>query len=150
MGTSGLAAPEPAESRSDTAVSWPVELGRSLAEVDAGRRIATVRVEDGGIATSSATVRRWERGGRQWHHVFDPRTGEPAAGPWVTVTALGPTCVAANTATTAALVLGHDAPSWLERHEVAALLVHADGTVLRTPGWRAAGVEENPPVGGER
>ncbi|MEO7754464.1 MAG: FAD:protein FMN transferase [Terracoccus sp.] len=144
------AAPEPSDSGSAAGVAWPVELGRSLAEVDAGRPVASVRVEDGGIATSSATVRRWERGGRQWHHVLDPRTGEPAAGPWVTVTALGPTCVAANTATTAALVLGHDAPDWLERHEVAALLVHADGALLRTPAWLAAGVEENAPVGGAR
>ncbi len=59
----------------DVAVAWPVDVGRSLAEVDAGRTTASVRVTEGGIATSSATVRRWERGGRAWHHVFDPRTG---------------------------------------------------------------------------
>ncbi len=68
----------------------------------------------------------------------------------MTVTALGPTCVSANTATTAALVLADDAPEWLEHNEVAALLVHADGSVLRTRSWLAAGIEEQPPAGAAR
>ena len=149
-GDARAAAPDSRPGSRADAVSWPVDLGRSLDEVDAGRRTAAVRVTDGGIATSSATVRRWERGGRRWHHVFDPRTGEPAVGPWVTVTALGHTCVAANTATTAALVLGDDAADWLEGNEVAALLVRADGSILRTRPWVASGVEERPAAGGAR
>lgn len=122
--------------------SWPVAIGRSAADIDGGHLTASVRLGSGGLATSSVTARRWARGGREWHHLFDPRTGEPASGPWVAATALGATCVAANTATTAALVLGLDAEAWLEERDVAALLVATDGRVVRTTAWTAAGLED--------
>jgi len=51
------------------------------------------------------------------------------------VTCAGTSAVAANTASTAAVVLGHDAPAWLTTHDVAARLVATDGTVVRTGGW---------------
>ena len=71
------------------------------------------------------------------HHVVDPRTGRPATGSLRTVTALGDTCVAANTATTAALVLGDDALAWLADRAVTARLTHVDGAVTRLGGWPA-------------
>ena len=90
------------------------------------------------------SARRWRRGGRQWHHLVDPRTGTPAAGCWRTVTALGHTAAAANTATTAAIVLGDAALEWLTARGVAARLVDHEGRVSRTPDWVALGVEEQP------
>jgi thiamine biosynthesis lipoprotein len=97
----------------------------------------TVRVwlEHGGMATSSTRVRRWTRGGTAYHHVLDPRTGQPVVETWSPVSCLGRTAVAANTASTAAIVLGAEAPAWLEAHDVAARLVALDGTVRRTGGW---------------
>ena len=82
----------------------------------------------GGLATSSTPVRRWTRRGAQRHHLLDPRTGRAGAEVWRTVTATGPTCVAANTASTAAVVLGDAAAGWLGEHDVTARLVAADGT----------------------
>jgi FAD:protein FMN transferase len=101
-----------------------------------------VRLGAGGLATSSVSARRWRRGGRQWHHVVDPRTGLPAQGPWRTVTALGRTAAAANAATTASIVLGDAAYAWLVDRQVAARLVDHDGHVTRTPAWTASGIEE--------
>ena len=72
-------------------------------------------------------------------------TPAPACRPrevWRTVTATGPTCVAANTASTAAVVLGADAPSWLDERGVAARLVAADGRTVRPVGGLAAGRQE--------
>jgi thiamine biosynthesis lipoprotein len=43
--------------------------------------------------------------------------------------------VDANTASTAAIVLGEDAPDWLRRHGLPARLVRTDGTVVRVVGW---------------
>jgi thiamine biosynthesis lipoprotein len=94
-----------------------------------------VTLTAGGLATSSTRVRRWTRRGTVHHHVLDPRTGDPAAEVWRTVTATGPTCVAANTATTAAVVLGERAVPWLDRREVTARLVAADGLVRTTGAW---------------
>jgi FAD:protein FMN transferase len=102
---------------------------------------AEVRLTSGGLATSSVSARRWRRGGRQWHHIVDPRTRDPARGPWRTVTALGHTAAAANTASTAALVLGVDAVAWLADRGVAARLVGHDGEVVRTAQWLASGLE---------
>ena len=86
-----------------------------------------VRVRGGGVATSSTTVRPG--------HIIDPATGEPVESPWRTVTVAARSCVAANTASTAAIVLGHEAPKWLAERGLSARLVARDGSVVRVGGW---------------
>lgn len=106
------------------------------------------------LATSSITQRRWTRGGRQMHHIIDPRNGRPAEGPWRTVSVAGPTCVTANTASTAAIVLGKAAPDWLAERALPARLVTHSGAALHVGGWPdegdelpTAGAREGPLVG---
>ncbi|MGN6612035.1 MAG: FAD:protein FMN transferase [Angustibacter sp.] len=111
---------------------WPVAVSEVVGAVDA---VDVVMVPAGGLATSTTLARRWVRGGVPRHHLLDPRTGEPTRGPWRTVSAFGQTAVAANTATTAAIVRGDEALDWLHAKDVAARLVAQDGTVVRTPGW---------------
>ena len=97
----------------------------------------TVAIAAGGLATSSTTVRRWRTTEGIAHHVLDPRTGRPAAEVWRTASVAAASCVDANTASTAAIVLGEDAPRWLESAGVAARLVRLDGRVIVTGGWPA-------------
>lgn len=97
----------------------------------------TITVADGGLATSSTTVRRWSRGGQIVHHIVDPRTGEPAGGPWRTVSVTARSCVDANTASTAAIIRGASAPSWLGDLALPARLVAEDGRVVTVGGWPA-------------
>ena len=79
----------------------------AISEKPGGRPAdALVGLVCGGLATSSTQVRRWKRGGVVRHHLLDPRTGRPAAEVWRTVTAIGSSCTAANTASTASVVLG--------------------------------------------
>jgi FAD:protein FMN transferase len=92
----------------------------------------------GGLATSTTTVRRWQRGGLEFHHIVDPCTGMPAAGRWRTVSVSAQTAVAANTASTAAIVRGEDALAWLRGRGLAARLVDRDGRVSTTAGWPAS------------
>jgi thiamine biosynthesis lipoprotein len=99
----------------------------------------TIRIEHGSLATSSTTVRRWRRGDRDVHHIVDPRTGEPAAVQWRTVSVTASLCVDANAATTAAIVLGPDAPAWLSQRGLPARLVDVAGAVLHLNGWPAQG-----------
>ncbi|WP_028651377.1 FAD:protein FMN transferase [Nocardioides halotolerans] len=113
---------------------WPVAVAERPDDVR-DRPGCVVDLTGGGLATSSTQVRRWRRGGVERHHLLDPRTGLPAAEHWRTVTATGPTCVAANIATAAAVVLGAAAPAWLDRHDVTARLVAVDGGVHGTGGW---------------
>jgi len=95
----------------------------------------TITIASGGLATSSTAVRRWMRGGVPIHHIVDPRTGSPAREVWRTVSVCAGTCVDANTASTAAVVLGEEAPDWLARRGLPARLVGVDGSIVRVAGW---------------
>jgi thiamine biosynthesis lipoprotein len=106
--------------------TWPVAVG------DPGGPGEVVEIASG-LATSSTTRRTWRRGGQVQHHVLDPRTGRPAASYWQTVSVAAATCVEANTASTAAIVLGAAAPVWLG--DLPARLVDATGRVSYTGGW---------------
>jgi FAD:protein FMN transferase len=97
----------------------------------------TVAIGSGGLASSGTTVRRWRAGATVLHHIVDPRTGRPAASPWRTVTVAAVSCVDANVASTAAIVLGDEAPGWLERLGLPARLVSQVGAVVHVAGWPA-------------
>ena len=86
-----------------------------------------VQIRSGGLATSSTTVRP--------DHIIDPATGSPVKSPWRTVTVAARSCVAANTASTAAIVIGDSAPGWLAARGFTARLVANDGAVLRVGNW---------------
>jgi thiamine biosynthesis lipoprotein len=103
-----------------------------------GARGQDVTVSGGGLATSSITVRRWRRAGRPVHHIVDPATGEPAAPVWRTVTVAAASCLDANTASTAAIVLGASATRWLESLGLPARLVDPAGHVVTVGGWPVA------------
>lgn len=87
------------------------------------------------MASSSTIRRRWAHHGQQMHHILDPHTGRPAEPVWRTVTVASNSCVAANTMTTAAVVRGAAARSWLVTQNVPARLVAQDGTVSVLGGW---------------
>lgn len=95
----------------------------------------TVAITSGGVATSGTTVRRWIRGGAVLHHIIDPATSRPADSCWRTVTVVAASCVDANIASTAAIVMGRGAIAWLERQGLAARLVDNEGVVHRVAGW---------------
>jgi thiamine biosynthesis lipoprotein len=129
-GDVAVAGPVPAE-------GWPVGIADGHRDRDVA---ATVALRGGGLATSSTTQRRWRRGGREVHHILDPRTGAPAPVIWRTVSVAAASCVEANTASTAAIVLGATAPAWLWRRRLPARLVRHDGAVVGTCGWAPAAV----------
>lgn len=100
-----------------------------------------VRVGEGGLATSSTGKRRWTSTGRTLHHIIDPRTAAPAESPWLTATVSARSCLAANAASTAAIVLGAEAPQWLGDRGLPARLVSPGGAVTLVGDW-----PEEPPV----
>ncbi|MDP9308276.1 MAG: FAD:protein FMN transferase [Actinomycetota bacterium] len=113
---------------------WPVRVADDhAARLDEGGPVFAVAA--GGLATSGTTVRRWKAGNVTLHHIIDPRTGRPADTPWRTVTVAAGTCVEANVASTAAIVLGDGAPAWLVARGLPARLVAADGSVRAVAAW---------------
>jgi FAD:protein FMN transferase len=112
-------------------VPWQVAVGETPQEPPA----AMVTLSTGGLATSTVLARRWQRGGRALHHLLDPATGRPVEPAWRTVSVVAPTCLAANIASTACIVMGPPAPQWLAGGGLAARLVAGDGAVTRIGDW---------------
>lgn len=117
---------------------WQIALGDDHAAA-VGRPDVTVALHrDCALATSGTTRRRWRHGGRTVHHIVDPRTGDVPEPRWRTASVAAKSTVDANTASTAAIVLGPQAAGWLERRHLPARLVGVDGDVVTTPGWPEA------------
>ena len=116
------------------ATGWQIQLSENSSDpvTDGAENIA---IPWGGVATSSTTVRRWTRGEITLHHIIDPDTGLPVAGPWRTATVVSRDCVAANTAATAAIVLGQRAIPWMDARRLSARLVPAQGEVVLLGNW---------------
>jgi thiamine biosynthesis lipoprotein len=94
-----------------------------------------VVLDEGGLATSSTLAQHWNQDGVAMHHLLDPRTGLPVEPVWRTVSVCAGSCLDANAASTAAIVLGKRAPAWLWQADLAARLVASDGEVYRIAGW---------------
>lgn len=116
---------------------WPVRIAEdSAAPLDSAG--PSVLLAAGGLATSGTSVRRWTTSAGELHHLVDPRTGRPAASFWRTATVTAASCVDANTASTAAVVLGEDALGWLATLGLPARLVRYDDAVSCVAGWPEA------------
>jgi FAD:protein FMN transferase len=116
------------------AEGWSIQTSDdSAAPIDDSEE--AISITSGGIATSSTTVRRWTRGGVVMHHIIDPATGLPADSCWRTASVVAATCVDANIASTAAIVMGRHAVSWLEANRLPTRLVDLAGGVRRVAGW---------------
>ena len=111
---------------------WSVEIRD---RPDGGTVVQTIEIDTGGLATSSTTARTWRRGGRVLHHIMDPRTGAPVPPAWACVSVAAAGCLAANAASTAAVVLGPDAVDWLTARGLPACLLRPTGEVVRLCGW---------------
>jgi len=115
---------------------WPVRVTDDhAAGPDAPGQDVSLAV--GGLATSSVTVRHWTRGDDALHHLLDPATGRPATVVWRTVSVAAASCLDANIATTASMLLGEAAPEWLRERHLPARLVRSDGRVVTVAGWPA-------------
>lgn len=98
----------------------------------------------GALATSSTLHRAWRRGPARLHHLLDPVTARPVEPLLRTVSVAAGTCLAANTASTATMVMGSDGPAWLAGQGLPGRLVHRSGVVELLDGWPAE-AEATPP-----
>jgi thiamine biosynthesis lipoprotein len=131
----------------DIAASGPAPYGGWRVRVTDDHRAGpghpgqTVTITEGGLATSSLTVRRWRRGGRWLHHIMDPTTGAPAGAHWRTVSVVAGSCLDANAASTAAMVRGRGADDWLADRALPARLTRLEGGVVTVAGWPSGAPE---------
>jgi thiamine biosynthesis lipoprotein len=82
--------------------AWPVGV-----ETDAGS--ITLELRSAALATSGRDRRRWRRGGKERHHLIDPRTGCPADTDLLRVTVVAASAVEAEVLAKALFLAGADA-----------------------------------------
>ncbi|WP_407835925.1 FAD:protein FMN transferase [Streptomyces sp. DSM 116496] len=105
-------------------------------EAAPGTDLAWLALAEGAVATSTRLRRRWQRQGRQLHHLIDPGSGAPACGEVATVTVVAAEAHWAEVLAKAALIAGLPAGrSLLEAHGVTGLLVTEDGTAHHAGPW---------------
>lgn len=98
--------------------------------------IAIVRLRNEALATSTTAVRHWRRGGRELHHLINPRTGEPSRSGVVSASVIAPCATEADVFAKAALLLGPaDGARFLDLRGVTGLMVLDDGSRVATERW---------------
>jgi thiamine biosynthesis lipoprotein len=93
--------------------------------------MGSVELHDGAVATSGDYERYFERDGRRYCHILDPRSGWPATH-WQSVAVAASACVAAGACTTVAMLMPEsDALAFLQAQGVRFLAVTAQGQVVQ-------------------
>jgi thiamine biosynthesis lipoprotein len=104
--------------------SWPV-----------GVEHITLQLDSGGLATSGRDRRRWQRGGRELHHLIDPATGEPSETDLLRVTVVAGDAVDAEVAAKSLFLAGSKrAAAEANAAGMPAVLVTEDGRTLLAGG----------------
>ncbi|MEO8485213.1 MAG: FAD:protein FMN transferase [Betaproteobacteria bacterium] len=95
-----------------------------------GASIGGIEVVDGAVATSGDYERAFIVDGRRYCHILDASTGWPAEG-WQSMSVVAPLCVVAGSGATVGMLLGDDAPAWLDAQGFEWLGVDASGALRR-------------------
>ena len=123
----GLAGPCLVNAGGDIAIrggSWTV-----------GVESMTIQLTGGGLATSGRDRRRWQRGGRELHHLIDPSTGAPSLTDLLRVTVVAADAVDAEVAAKSLFLAGSErAAAEADAAETPAVLVTEDGRTLLVGG----------------
>jgi len=104
---------------------WRVGIRHPRAE---GGTVGGIAIADGAVATSGDYERAFVVDGRRYCHILDATTGRPVDG-WQSMSVSAPLCVVAGSGATVGMLLGADAPAWLDAQGVEWLGVDAEGRV---------------------
>lgn len=101
-----------------------------------GQLVAQFELVDQAAATSGDYEQFFIQDGRRYHHILDPRTGDPP-GELQSVTVLAPSCTEADALATLVFVLGVDGLALVERLPgIEAYLVTANGEAVVSSGFQ--------------
>jgi thiamine biosynthesis lipoprotein len=110
--------------------TWPVG-------VQTARGTLTLELSEGALATSGRDRRHWQRGGRELHHLIDPRTGRPSRADLIRVTVVGVDAVVAEVWAKALFLAGADAAvAEADRLGIPSVITTKAGSTLLAGGLR--------------
>ena len=127
-----------ASGRTPAGAPWEIGVADPKRSEDNAPPLTKVRLSDRAISTSAAYERGYTIAGRRYSHIFDPRTGQPAAGV-ASATVIAANNANANALATTLCVLKPEEGIALVRSLAATecLIVTADGRQLRSGGFSA-------------
>lgn len=101
---------------------------------------AVVEAKDVAVVTSGGYQRYFERDGKRYIHILDPRTGIPAESDLLSATVVSPDGTLADALSTAAYVMGLEgaASYWRTHNGFELILIAEDGSVYITEGLENA------------
>ncbi len=133
----GVSGPALIDAGGDIAVSGPRADGAPWSigisnPFQSDQPFETLKIAQGGVATSGRDYRRWLRAGKWQHHLIDPRTGLPAQTDVLSVTVIAPTTFEAEIAAKVIAISGSEQGlAWLEEQPgYAAVIVREDGQAV--------------------
>lgn len=103
-----------------------------------GRVIGFVEVVDKAVVTAGDYQRYFVKDGKRYHHIFDPRSGRPAASGLWSVTIIADSSMEADALSTAVFVMGvKKGLELIERYgQAEAILITSEQKVIVTDGLR--------------
>lgn len=85
---------------------WRIGLQKPFAP--AGEYDDVIEIEEGAVVTSGTYQRYFEKDGKRYHHIIDPKTGYPADREYSSVTIVADSSLYADCLATACYILGQD------------------------------------------
>jgi thiamine biosynthesis lipoprotein len=109
----------------------PWRVGIRHPRVD-GASIGGIEIDDGAVATSGDYERFIVVDGVRYCHILDATTGWPVTH-WQSMSVAAPLCVVAGSGATVGMLLGADAPAWLDAQGAEWIGVDAEGNLRGSP-----------------
>ena len=121
----------------DKPITWGIAIAKPYLadgeQVQDDEDVAILKLSSGAIATSGQDYRRWWHDGRWQHHLIHPHYSRPVSSDVLTATVLATDTLIAEVYAKYCVLLGvTEAMAWLNKHDIAALLIDTNNKVLVT------------------
>ena len=132
----------------DKPIIWGVAIAKpyfaNSEHIQEEEDVAILALSSGAVATSGQDYRRWWHDGRWQHHLIHPHYSRPVGSDILTATVLGTDTLIAEVYAKYCVLLGvTEAMAWLNKHDIAALLIDTNNKVLVTSAMRPSLVQPN-------
>ncbi|KAA0914519.1 FAD:protein FMN transferase [Psychrobacter sp. ANT_WB68] len=134
--------------RIDKPIIWGVAIAKpyfsNSEHIQEEEDVAILALSSGAVATSGQDYRRWWHDGRWQHHLIHPHYSRPVGSDILTATVLATDTLIAEVYAKYCVLLGvTEAMAWLNKHDIAALLIDTNNKVLVTSAMRPSLVQPN-------
>ena len=132
----------------DKPLTWGVAIAKpyiaNSEDVQDDEDVAILAISAGAVATSGQDYRRWWHDGRWQHHLIHPHYSRPVISDVMSATVLATDTLTAEVYAKYCILLGvTEAMAWLNKHDIAALLIDTNNKVLVTSAMRPSLVQAN-------